>query len=74
MVTGLIQHSEEFMDAPGEKIFFCLTIGLPEAPWGCVPSRIVLEGKEGMVPGALEAPAGRWRREGKDLVWRKEAR
>lgn len=58
------------MDALGEKFvfFFCLTTDLPEARWGCVPSRVVPEGKEGMVPGALAVPARKQGREGKDPV------
>lgn len=77
MVSGLIQHSEELW-MPLEKsfsfFFFLPHHRSSRGPLGLLPSRVVPEGKEGMVPGALAVPARKRRREGKDPVWGPEPR
>lgn len=49
MVSGLIQHSEELW-MPLEKsfsfFFFCLTIDLLEAPWGCFLPELSQRGRK----------------------------
>lgn len=75
MVTGLIQHSEELW-MPLEKSFFFFSPHhrSSRGPLGPLPSKVVPEGKEGMVPGVLEVPARKRGREGKDPVWGTEPR
>ena len=76
MVTGLIQHSEELW-MPLEKRFFFFFLPhhrSSRGPLGLLPSRVIPEEKEDMVPGALAVPARKWGREGKDPVLGSEPR